>query len=201
MVRAARTLTLTALVALAWAGTAQARGGSYAFDGGTPKQQAQVRVALQASQFNWSLVPARITIHLRHGTDTYAQPGEIWIDTDLLNAGVFAWGLIQHEYAHQVDFFLLDDAERATLNALLGGAQWFSARGAAAFRGSAEHAALGSERFASTLAWAYWQAPENSLRPRSASDESAAMAPARLKALLSQMLGIPSPGAPVVVVR
>jgi hypothetical protein len=33
-------------------------------------------------------------------------------------------GTIQHEYAHQVDFFLLTDVQRERLNALLGGKIW-----------------------------------------------------------------------------
>src|SRR5947208_3367019 len=109
---------------LVLAGSAAARGGRYVLDGGTPRQQAQVRVALQVSLFDWSVVPATISIHLRPDSETYATRGEIWIDTKLLDSGSFAWGPIQHEYAHQVDFFLLDDAKRAQLNALLHGKLW-----------------------------------------------------------------------------
>jgi hypothetical protein len=186
---------LAALIApaLVWTGSASARGGTYVFDGGTAKQQAQVRVALDVSSFNWSLVPATITIHLGKGIETYATPGEIWIDSDLLTSGPFAWGPIQHEYAHQVDFFLLDDAKRAQLRTLLGGRAWFAHGNVAGFHRRADHASFTAERFASTLAWSYWQSPANSLRPSSAKDESAAMEPARFRALLSQLLGIPNP--------
>jgi hypothetical protein len=194
--RGAVILGLTAACALACAGSALGRGGRYAFDGGTAKQQAQVRVALDVSLFNWSVVPATITIHLRRGVDTYATRGEIWIDTALLGSGTFAWGPIQHEYAHQVDFFLLDDAQRAKLTTLLGARLW-SHSNVAALHGP-DHALLGAERFASTLSWAYWPSAANSLRPASRKDESAAMAPARFRELLSRMLGIPNP-LPAVV--
>src|SRR5690349_6442728 len=151
MQRRAAILVLAAACALMWTGSALARGGTYVFDGGTPKQQAQVRVALETSLFNWSIVPATITIHLHRGTDTYASKGEIWIDTSLLASGPFAWAPIQHEYAHQVDFFLLDDAQRTTLTALLGARLW-SHSNVAGLHGP-DHAFLGAERFASTLTW------------------------------------------------
>jgi hypothetical protein len=187
---------LTVACALAWTGSAFARGGRYVFDGGTPKQQAQVRVALEASLFKWSIVPATITIHLRNDTDTYATKGEIWIETALLASGTFAWGPIQHEYAHQVDFFLLNDEQRAKLRILLGAKVW-SHSNVAALHGP-DHAFLGAERFASTLAWAYWPSPANSLRPTSSKDESAAIAPGKFRQLLARMLGIPNP-LPAVV--
>ena len=190
---------LTALLALAWAGTASARGGHYVFDGGTARQQAQVRAALQVSTFDWDVVPATITIHLGSGTDTYATKGGIWIDTQLLASGVFAWGPIQHEYAHQVDFFLLDDASRAGLNTLLGGTVWTHGGTTSGVHGPG-HAGLGAERFASTLAWAYWPSDANSLEPQSKTSESAAMAPQRFRETLEQLLGIPNPIVPVVKV-
>jgi hypothetical protein len=93
---------------------------------------------------------------------------------------------VQHEYAHQVDFFLLDDAKRALLLDRLGGADWcYSAPGLA-------HSAYGCERFASTLAWAYWPNAANTMRPASPRDESAAMAPASFRALLASLIGAPT---------
>jgi hypothetical protein len=183
----ARTLTtaLAALLAaLALTGIAHARGGNYALDGGTKRQQAQVRGALAASSFDWSLVRRRITIHIARGFRTEALPGEIWIDAKLLDSGMFSWGLVQHEYAHQVDFFLLDDAKRASLLGRLGGQSWWHVAGT-----SANHADLGGERFASTLAWSYWMSDGNSLKPQSPSDESAAMEPARFRALMADTIG------------
>ena len=197
MRRSVTIAALAALITLAWVGTAGAQGGHYTFDGGTVRQQAQVRAALQVSAFDWSVVPATITIHLASGTDTYATKGDIWIDTQLLASGVFAWGPIQHEYAHQVDFFLLDDGLRAELNTLLGGAVWAHSGTTAGVHGP-DHATLGAERFASTLAWAYWPSDGNSLKPQSKKDESAAMAPQRFRETLVQLLDIPNPIVPVV---
>jgi hypothetical protein len=183
-----RTLLVTAAAALALTGGAQAAGGRYVFDGGSAAQQAQVKKALDASSFNWSIVPATITVHISRGHTSEAVKGEIWLDADLLNAGTFAWGVVQHEYAHQVDFFLLDDAKHAQL-AALGGKAWWSTDGlAAAPNGTLSHAELTSERFASTLAWAYWPSQQNAMRPTSRTDESAAMAPAAFRALLGQVL-------------
>jgi len=174
---------VVALAALAASGTAVARGGTYVFDGGTAAEQAQVRAALGASSFDWSLVPAQITIHIVRGIPVaQASPGQIWLDAALLDTGRFAWATVQHEYAHQVDFFLLDDADRATLERALGGLDW-------CYGVPLPHADYGCERFASTLAWSYWESPDNALRPRSPADEAGGMPPAAFRALMSQLLG------------
>jgi hypothetical protein len=187
MFRLLRCALIAACAALALAGIAQAKGGNYAFDGGTPKEQAQVRAALNASAFNWSLVPAQITVHIAPGLGTSdATPGELWLDSALLDSGVFAWGIVQHEYAHEVDFFLLDDAKRAALAPELGGQSWWQGAGA-----PLAHGQLSCERFASTLAWAYWPSARNSMKPQSKNDESSAMAPAAFRALMAQMLPAP----------
>lgn len=136
----------------------RATGGRYAFAGGTPRERAEVVHALDASSFDWQTVPARITIHIEPGTSSYATPGEIWLDANLLEAGMFAWGVVQHEYAHQVDFFLLTAPARALLLRRLGATVWCS-------QTSVRRDQLGCERFASTLAWAYWPSPENCMRP------------------------------------
>jgi len=90
---------------------------------------------------------------------------------------------VQHEYAHQVDFFLLSDVQRGSLAAGIGGSSWW-----APGVGITQHGNLSSERFASTLAWSYWQSSKNSMKPRSKTDESAAMAPAAFKSLLGSLL-------------
>ena len=183
--RLASTLLL-ALVALAAPGLARAAGGSYVFDGGSPAEQAQVRAAIDASSFDWSLVPQTITIHIQPGVSSEATVGNIWLDSNLVDAGRFAWGVVQHEYAHQVDFFLLDDAKRQELQAALGGSSWWqSAAGQA-------HGDLASERFASTLAWSFWQSKDNVMAPDSTGGESGAVGPARFRALLAQVLGQPA---------
>lgn len=182
MARALTLLLTSAAVFVAFAGGAQAAGGNYVFDGATPRQQAQVKAALDASSFDWSLVPAQITIHVAPGTSSYALPGHIYLDADLLSAGRFAWATVQDEYAHQVDFFLFDAGSRERLNRELGGRDW--CYGVAGFR----HAEYGCERFASTLVWSYWQSRDNVYRPTSRNDESAALSPAKFRALLEQVL-------------
>jgi hypothetical protein len=183
-----RRLTLLAVptvAALCLAGVARAGGGNYVVDGGTPTQHAQVRAALEASSFNWSLVRARITIHIaRDIPSSQASPRQIWLDAGLLDSGQFSWAFVQHEYGHQVDFFLLDEADRATLEHALGAQSWF-------YDEPLPHAAYGCERFASTLAWAYWQSGDNALEPRDARDESGAMAPAQFRNLLGRILQAP----------
>jgi hypothetical protein len=180
-------IALVVLAGLVLAPSALAGGGSYVFDGGTAREQAQVRAALEASSFDWNLVPATVTIHLRRGAQPSSSRGEIWLDTDLLAAGRFGWAVVQDEYAHQVDHFLFDDATRGRLNRLLGGRDWcYGVAGLA-------HGSYGCERFASTLVWAYWPSQHNAYRPSSARDESAAMAPAAFRSLMSRIVGAPQP--------
>jgi hypothetical protein len=180
----ARVLLILASIAAAFsvAGQAQAAGGNYIFEGASARQQGQVKAALNASTFNWNLVPALITIHVAPGTGTYAQPGHIYLDADLLTADRFAWASIQDEYAHQVDFFLFNAEQRQRLNLALGGGDW--CYGVAGLG----HAQYGCERFASMLVWSFWQSKDNSYRPASLKDESAAMAPAKFRKFLAQIL-------------
>jgi hypothetical protein len=175
-------LCAATLVALTVPGQALARGGDYGFDGGTPAQQAQVRKALDASTFDWGVIPARVTVHIRAIGVSHARPGHVYLDGGLLDAGRFAWATVQDEFAHQVDFFLLDDATRAQLTSALGARDWcYGVQGLA-------HHEYGCERFASTLVWAFWPSKDNAYRPANANDESAAMAPARFRALVSGLL-------------
>ncbi len=186
MLRALRAALACALITLAVAGTAcpaRAAGGHYVIDGGTPIQQEEVRSALSASAFPWSIVPRQVQIHVGAGFTTESTTGQIWIDANLLDMGSFSWGLVQHEYAHQVDFQLLNDATRSALTRVLGGGAWCWGAGP-----DLDHAEYGCERLASTLAWSYWQSPDNALRPRGQGDESAALTPARFKALLGALL-------------
>lgn len=179
------------LAAFAFAGQAHAAGGTYVFEGGTQKQQREVNRALQASSFNWSLVSGTVTIHIGPVGTSYATAGNVFLDGDLLNAGRFAWGIVQHEYAHQVDFLLLDAAKREALKTALGTSAWCYED--AAVR---DHGAQGCERFASTLAWSYWQTADNSMKPAGRNDESGAIAPAKFRALLGALLAAaPDPAA------
>jgi hypothetical protein len=182
----AMTAVLCLLLALAITPQARAFGGHYAFSGGTSYERAQVRQALRVSAFNWSLVEPVVTVRIAPGLPSAASPGRIALDARLLDAGEFSWGVVQHEYAHQVDFFVLDDETRAPFAARLGGQTWYHDVV------GLPHGAYGCERFASTLAWAYWPSAQNSMRPTSPGDESAAMKPERFRALLGKMLTRPS---------
>jgi hypothetical protein len=165
---------------------ASTRGAGYAFVGGTRGERTQVQKALATSSFDWSIIPRQITIHIELGVESRAVPGEIWLDARLLDSGRFSWGVVQHEYAHQVDFFLLRDANHAELMRMSGGKAWcWDTPGL-------QHSDYGCERFASTLAWAYWQSNENCMKPVSKSDESAGMTPAGFRALLARMLNRPA---------
>lgn len=169
---------------------ANAAGGHYHVDGGTRAERAQIAAALNASSFDWSIVSGEIDIHVARGTGSYATPGQIWLDADLLDADRFSWGVVQHEYAHQVDFFCLTDADRAELQTLLGGQAWWSSP-----TDGLLHSQLTAERFASTLAWSYWPSPDNVMRPLKPTDESAAMPSAPFRALLRRVLAAPAANA------
>jgi hypothetical protein len=152
------------------------------FDGGTRAERQAVVAALEASSFDWNVIARPIVVHIAAGAASHSIPGEVWLDSDLLHAGTFAWGVVQHEFAHQVDFLVLDEAQRSRLQRLLGGRDWcYEVPGL-------WHAEHGCERFASTLAWSYWQSPNNCMKPTAARDESAAMPPQRFRSLLESML-------------
>jgi hypothetical protein len=153
-----RLATLVGLLVLAVAPAAHAGGGRYSFDGGTRAEQAQVTAALDASSFDWSIVPGRVVVHIASNVVSSAAPNEIWLDARLLDSGRFSWGVVQHEYAHLVDFGVLTDPMRADLSPLLGGASWWGG-------GGADHDRLGSERFADLLAYAYWPSAANVAGP------------------------------------
>jgi hypothetical protein len=180
----AKSIVAAVVAVCAMSAPSQALGssGRYAFDGGTRAQQRQVERALAVSDFDWDVVP-RVVIHIESSADSYASPGHIWLDADLLAAGAFAWGVVQHEFAHQVDFLLLSDTDRDVLLRALGGETWCSSD--PGFR----HGELGCERFASTLAWSYWPSAENCMRPEEPGDESAALPPSQFRALLTGVLG------------
>jgi hypothetical protein len=48
--------------------TANASGGNYGIQGGTPVEQGQIYSALNASSFDWSVVPTRIHLHVPAGS-------------------------------------------------------------------------------------------------------------------------------------
>lgn len=175
-------LLVTVVAALVLAPAAFAKGGVHVFDGGTRAEQAQVQAALDASAFDFSVVPGPVTIHIARGSASRSVPGQIWLDASLLDGGRLAWGVVQHEYAHQVDFSVLDDGDRAALRSALGGDAWCS---------GAVHARLTCERFADLVAWAYWSSADNVMRPSGLADEGAQMTPAAFRSLLANLLPAP----------
>jgi hypothetical protein len=177
-----RRLLLPFVCALAFAPSALAQGGTYVVDGGTHAEQRQVKAALDASSFDFSVVPGTVAIRIERGVTPYSTPGRIVLDAGLLDTGRLSWGVVQHEYAHQVDFSVLDDAGRARLQAALGGTSWCA---------GPVHANLTCERFADLVSWAYWSSPDNVLKPAGTDDEGGQMAPAAFRALLAQLLPAP----------
>jgi hypothetical protein len=167
--------------------SAQAAGGNYTFAGASPAERSTVRAALNASSFDWGVVPKQVTVHVGRYGVSHATPGDVWLDRGLLAAGRFSWATVMDEYAHQVDFFVLDPERRAVLQQRLGASAWcYEVAGLA-------HGAHGCERFASMVAWAYWPSKDNAYRPDSPADESASMKPAAFRALVSTVVGMPTP--------
>jgi len=170
------------LAACVFPASAAAIGGRYALDGGTSREQEQVRTALAVSSFDWTTVPVEVRIHIVPGP-CQASPGDIWLDPAVLDAGSFSWATVQHEYAHQVDFFLLTPERRAWLSTLFGHKPW----GPVDQPGLA-HANYASERFASTLSWSFWQSSANAYRPSSAADEAGGVDPGLFRAVVRGLM-------------
>jgi hypothetical protein len=179
-------MLVTAALFAVFAQSALAAGGSYSFAGGTAKQQSTVRAALNASSFDWGVLPQSVTVHIGPVGGSYSQVGNIYLDGSLLDSGRFSWGVVQHEFAHQVDFMLFDDTKRALLGSALGGKDWcYSITGL-------QHWDYGCERFASELAWAYWPSADNTMAPASTHGESGGMPVTQFRALVAELLGVPS---------
>ena len=92
--------------------SALAGGGSYAFAGGTPKEQATVHSALEASSFDWGLIPRTIAIHIGavSATPTPTSARSTWTPRCSIRAAS-PGASSSTRSAHQVDFFLFDDAQ------------------------------------------------------------------------------------------
>jgi hypothetical protein len=181
-----RRLAATVAASLVLPASALAGGGDYVFENASPAERSTVRAALNASAFDWGIVPRQVTIHVGAYGTSHSTPGHVWLDRGLLAAGRFAWATVMDEYAHQVDFFVLDPVHRGLLQERLGGSAWcYELPGLG-------HAANGCERFASMVAWAYWPTKENSYRPESKADESAAMPAPEFRLLLAALVGAPS---------
>jgi hypothetical protein len=174
-------LLLIALAAFLVPAKAQAGGGAYVFSGGSEAARAEVRAALEASSFDWDLVSATVTVRIANCGCAGSSPGLIVLDENLLTAApygrAYTWAILQHEYAHQVWDFALDDGARALLRARLGAADLCYERS------GLPHDAHACERFADTLAWAYWPHQENPTR------WSRAMGARRFRILMAELLG------------
>ncbi len=180
-----RRLAATVLAALALPAAASAAGGDYVFEGATPAERATVRAALDASSFDWGIVRERVTIHVGPYGVSHSTPGHIRLDRRLLAAGRFAWATVMDEYAHQVDFLVLEPAHRELLRQRLGGRAWCGEDDGLA------HGDTACERFGSMVAWAYWPVRENAYRPHRGGGESAAMPAAEFRLLLAALVGVP----------
>ena len=203
MCTAARYLILAALLAaLALPGSAAAvLNGPITINGGNAYEQTQVRAALRISAFDYTPVAARITVVIARNipSSDASSNGVVNVDANLLDAGEFSWGTVQHEMAHEVDFLYFSDADRAQLFSALGGGSWWYTAPMLA------HGDYGCERFASELSWAFWSdTQQNSMRPVGVRDESNEMPLAAFRTLVNQLLAadgytrqlqhVPSPG-------
>ena len=174
-----------AALALLLPGSALAAGADVAFEGGSKNERAQVHAALAASSFDWSLVQQQVKVHIGPYGTSSSTPGHVWLDAGLLRTGKFGWGTVMDEFAHQVDYFVLDGPRRLILQNLLGAQAWcYEVSGL-------DHAAHGCERFSSMVAWAYWPSKENAYRPSSRTDESASMSATAFRSLLADLIGAP----------
>jgi hypothetical protein len=178
---------LSILAGLVLAGAAHAGGGRYSISGGTQAERRQVTHALEASAFDWGLVPGRVTIHIVGPLAvSHSTRGEIWLDARLLDAGTFSWGVVQMEYAQQVQLSLLDAPLQARLTTELGGRQWCYENP------SLPVAANACERFAAMLAWAYWPSPENCMQPAGHDTWTGSIDARAFRQLLTQTIGAPA---------
>jgi hypothetical protein len=75
---------LVALAALIVPAKAQAGGGAYVFSSGSEAARAQVRAALEARSFDWSLVPATVRVRIANCGCAGSSPRLIVLDETLL---------------------------------------------------------------------------------------------------------------------
>lgn len=188
MTAARRLLLVISLctVSLAFAGEALAVGGNYVVEGGSAEAQAQVRAALDRSRFDWDVVPGPVTIRITNCGCAGSRPGEIVLDEERLTSTLFgrryAWGIVQHEYAHQVDFAVLDATDRARIARRFGASAWcYEVRGLA-------HDDYGCERFATLVSWAYWRSRRNVQRPDWLPRGTRALRADRVRALVERLV-------------
>jgi hypothetical protein len=161
---------------------ANAADTSVGLSGGSEIARAHVAAALQASTFDWSLVGEPITAEVRDCGCAGARPGVVVLDETVLESlpygRAYTWGIVQHEFAHQVWWFALDDEQRSELREVLGGSDLCYEQP------GLPHDAHACERFASTLAWAYWPVAGNPMQAEKV------MAARQFRRLMGRMLGL-----------
>jgi len=172
---------LAALVALALPGRAGATD-ALEFSGGSEAARAEVIAALDASAFDWSLIGRPVTVQIIDCGCAGSRPGVVVLDETLLASSPYGrpytWGIVQHEFAHQVWWYALDDRLRSELQTVLAGADLCYEQP------GLPHDAHACELFASTLAWAYWPVAGNPMQVEKV------MGARQFRRLLSALLGV-----------
>ena len=173
---------LAALAALALPGTAGATDVALEFSSGSDAARAEVIAALDASAFDWSLIGRPVTVQIFDCGCAGSRPGVVVLDETMLASSpygrAYTWGIVQHEFAHQVWWYALDEGRRIELQTVLGGADLCHEQP------GLPHDAHACELFASTLGWAYWPAAGNPMQIERA------MGAHHFRRLLSGMLGV-----------
>jgi hypothetical protein len=173
---------LAVLAVLAVPGKAAAADVALEFSGGSDAARAEVVAALDASAFDWSLIGRPVTVQIFDCGCAGSRPGVVVLDETMLASSpygrAYTWGIVQHEFAHQVWWYALDEGRRIELQTVLGGADLCYEQPGLA------HDAHACELFASTLGWAYWPAAGNPMQAERA------MGARQFRRLLSGMLGV-----------
>jgi hypothetical protein len=111
-----------------------------------------------------------------------SRPGIVVLDETMLASSpygrAYAWGIVQHEFAHQVWWYALNDELRSELQSLLGGGDLCYEQP------GLPHEAHSCELFASTLSWAYWPVAGNPMQAEKV------MGARQFRRLLGRMLGL-----------
>jgi hypothetical protein len=141
-----------------------------------------VVAALDASAFDWSLIGRPVTVQIFDCGCAGSRPGVVVLDETMLASSpygrAYTWGIVQHEFAHQVWWYALDEGRRIELQTVLGGADLCYEQP------GLPHDAHACELFASTLGWAYWPAAGNPMQVERV------MGARQFRRLLSGMLGV-----------
>jgi hypothetical protein len=91
-------ILIAALFALVAPVNAEGSGGTYTFSGGSEPARAAVRAALEASAFDWGLVPEPVTIQISACGCAGARPGAVVLDERLLESTpygrAYTWGIV-----------------------------------------------------------------------------------------------------------